>query len=100
SDQLSLLVGVGGGVDLTHVAPAVTAAGLEVAPAFWAASPWLQPFAELERRFGDVALALAVAAEIHPLAERYAIEGGSQAVDVFVPWRVRPAAQLTVGYVF
>jgi len=100
SGNLSLAAGVGAGFDLTHVAPAVTSAGLEAAAAFWAASPWLDPFVSLERCFGRLALALAVGAEIHPLDERYAITGGSQTVDVFVPWRVRPAAQLTLGYVF
>jgi hypothetical protein len=100
ADSLALTAGLGAGLDLTHVAPSVTTSGLAAAAAFWAPGPWLQPFAALERRFGDVSLALAIGAELHPLAERYTVKNGSETVDVFVPWRLRPVAALLLGLVF
>jgi hypothetical protein len=97
---LSLTAGLSAGFDLTHVEPAVTMAGLQPAAAFWAPSPLVQPFAALEYLFGKISVTVAFGAELHPLAERYTVESSSAARDVFVPWRVRPAATVLVGAVF
>jgi hypothetical protein len=100
SENLSLRAGLGAGLDFTRVAPAVTTAGLQPAAAFWAASPWLQPFAALEWTLGRISVAISVGAELHPLDERYTVKNGAQASDVFVPWRLRPAGALLVGVAF
>jgi hypothetical protein len=98
--NLSVIAGVGVGLDVTRVEPAVTTPDLEPAAEFWARSPWLQAFAEIEQRFGRFTLAAVVGAEVHLLAERYTVRTGSEARDVFVPRRLRPAAALLVGVVF
>jgi hypothetical protein len=98
--SLSVMAGLGAGLDLTRVEPTVATTDLQPAPAFWALGPFLQPFAQIERFFGKIAVAIAVGADIHPLAERYTVRTGSQPHDVFVPARVRPAAALLVGVVF
>lgn len=100
SGNLSVIAGVGVGLDVTRVEPAVTTPDLAPAAEFWARSPWLQAFAEIEQRFGRFTLAAVVGAEVHLLAERYTVRTGSEARDVFVPRRLRPAAALLVGVVF
>jgi hypothetical protein len=97
---LSATAGLNAGFDMTHVEPAVTMPGLQAASAFWAPSPSVEPFAALEYLFGKISVTVAFGAELHPLAERYTVERGSAAHDVFVPWRVRPAATVLVGTVF
>jgi hypothetical protein len=98
--DLSVLAGLGGGLDLTRVAPAVTTPGLQPESAFWAPAPWVAPFAKLEWLFGRISVAVGVGAEIHPLAERYTVRNSGGTADVFVPWRLRPAAAVLVGVVF
>jgi hypothetical protein len=98
--ELSVRVGLGVGLDLTYVEPTVTAPDLQPVPAFWARGPWVAPFAEIERLFGKLSVALALGAEIHPLAERYTVRTASETREVFAPRRVRPAASLLVGVVF
>jgi hypothetical protein len=98
--NFSVSAGLGGGLDLTRVAPTVTAPDLQSAAAFWAPSPLLRTFVEIERLFGDISLALALGAEIHPLAERYTVKTGDATRDVFVPRRLRPEATLLVGVLF
>jgi len=97
---LSVTAGLAAGVELTRVEPAVTTQDLQPAPAFWALGPFLEPFAEIERMFGKISVAVAVAAYVHPLAERYTIRTGTDARNIFVPARVRPAAALLIGVVF
>lgn len=99
-ERLSLTAGLGAGLDLIRVEPSVTSPGLQPAAAFWAASPSLQAFAALERTFGRISVDLVVGAELHPLAERYTVRNGNESSDVFVPWRLRPAAALLVGVAF
>jgi len=100
AEHLSIVGGLGIGLDVTRVEPTVTMPDLQPAGAFWARGPWLQPFAQLERVFGQIAVAVAIGAEIHPLAERYTVETATETRDVFVPRRVRPAAALLVGVIF
>lgn len=98
--SLSFTAGLGAGLDLTHVEPVVTTSGLQAQSTFWARAPWLEPFATLERLFGRVFLAITVGAEVHPLDERYTVKSGTETRDVFVPWRVRPAAAARIGVIF
>jgi len=98
--SFSVLAGLGAGLDLTRVEPTVTAPDLQPAGAFWARGPSLQAFAQVERFFGSISLALAVGAEAHLLDERYTVRTSSETRDVFVPRRVRPAAAVLVGVVF
>jgi hypothetical protein len=100
ASDLSLTAGLGAGLDLTRVDPTVTAASLQPTAAFWAASPWAQPFAALEWILGRLSLAISVGAELHLLGERYTVKSGAQTSDVFVPWRVRPAGALLLGVAF
>jgi hypothetical protein len=98
--SLSVFTGLAAGLDLTRIEPTVTTPALQPATAFWATGPSLQPFAELERMFGRISVALAVGAEVHLLAERYTVRTGTETLDVFVPGRLRPAADLLVGVSF
>jgi len=97
---LSVMAGLGVGLGLTRVEPAVTAPDLQAAPAFWALGPFLQPFAQAERCFGRLLVAVAVFADVHLLAERYTVRTGGDSHEVFMPARVRPAAALLAGVLF
>jgi hypothetical protein len=98
--SLSVMAGLGAALDLTRVEPAVTTPDLQPAPAFWALGPFLQPFAQIERFFGKLSVAVAAFADVHLLAERYTVTTGAQTGDVFVPARVRPAAALLLSWIF
>jgi hypothetical protein len=95
--SLSVIAGLGAGVDFTRVAPAVATPDLRPAAAFWALAPSLKPFAGIERLFGRISVAVAVGAEIHLLDERYTVKTGTDTRVVFVPDRLRPAAEVLVG---
>ena len=94
------MAGLGVGIDLTRVEPAVTAPDLQAAATFWAKGPSAQAFAEVERLFGKISVAVAFGAEVHFLAERYTARTASETRDVFVPRRLRPAAAVLLGVVF
>jgi hypothetical protein len=98
--NLSVSAGLGGGLDLTRVEPAVSAPNVQAAAAFWAPGPSLQTFVEIEHLFGKISVAITLGVEAHLLAERYTVRIDSEARDVFVPRRVRPQAALLVGTVF
>jgi hypothetical protein len=98
--DLSVLAGLAAGIDFTHVAPSVTSPGLQQATAFWAAGPWLRPFAGAEWTAGRLSVALAAGAEVHLLAERYTVKTATDTRDVFAPARVRPTAALLIGLRF
>jgi len=98
--EFSILAGLGLGLDLTRVEPTVTTPDLQPAAAFWARGPSVQTFAEIERIFGSMSVAVAIGAEVYPLAERYTVKTASDTRDVFTPYRVRPVAALLVGVVF
>ena len=97
--NLSVIAGLGAGLDVTRVEPAVTAPDLNPRPC---SGPELlgAGFAEIERLFGRISVAVVVGAEVHLLAERYTVRTDSETRDVFVPRRLRPAAALLVGVVF
>jgi hypothetical protein len=98
--ELSVVAGLGGGLEVTRVEPAVTMPTLQAAGAFWASGPWLDAFAAVERLFGRLSVSVLVGAEAHLLAERYAVRTASGTQDVFVPSRIRPLAALLAGVVF
>ena len=89
--------GAGAGYDATRVQPAVSAPELEPTAAFWAGSPSLRGFVELDWSVGRFVLALAAGADVHPLAERYLVTGAAGTREVFVPLRLRPMAGFTLG---
>jgi len=97
---LSVSAGLGAGLDFTRITPLVTAPDLQPAAAFWAPSPLLRTFVEVERLFGKLSLSIAVGIEALLLAERYTVRTADAARDVFVPRRVRPEAALLAGVVF
>ena len=71
--QLSISAGLGGGLDFTRIAPTVTAPDLQAAAAFWAPSPLLRTFVEIERLFGKISVSIALGAEALRCAERYTV---------------------------
>ena len=85
---------------MTRVAPTVTAPDLQAAAVFWAPSPLLRTFVEIERLFGKISVSVALGAEALLLAERYTVRTSDSARDVFVPRRLRPEATVLVGVVF
>jgi len=98
--DLSISAGLGGGLDFTRIAPTVTAPDLQAAGAFWAPSPMLRTFVELERLFGKISVSIALGVEALLLGERYTVRTADSARDIFVPHRVRPEAALLVGVLF
>ena len=98
--NLSISAGLGAGLDFNRVTPKVTAPDLQAEAAFWAPSPLLRTFVEIERLFGNVSVSIAFGAEALLLAERYTVRTADAARDVFVPRRLRPEAALMVGVVF
>src|SRR5262249_36141493 len=50
--SLSVIAGLGAGLELGHVEPTVTTPDLTPAASFWAAGPLVEAFAALEERFG------------------------------------------------
>ena len=98
--NFSVFAGLGVGLDVTRVEPAVTGPDLQPAASFWALGPSVHPFAAIERLFGKISVAVVLGAEVHLLAERYTVRTGSETRDVFVPRRLRPAAAVLVGAVF
>jgi hypothetical protein len=96
----SVSAGLGGGLDLTRIAPTVTAPDLQAAAVFWAASPLLRTFVEIERLFGKISVSVALGAEALLLAERYTVRTAGSTRDIFVPRRLRPEAAVLVGMVF
>jgi len=99
-EKFQVSAGLGAALDMTRVAPTVTTPDLQPAAAFWATGPSLLAFAEIERVFGRISVAIAGGAEAHLLAERYTVRTASETRDIFVPRRVRPAAALLVGVLF
>ena len=98
--SLSVSLGLGAGVDLTRVAPTVTAPDVQAAAVFWAPSPLLRTFVGIEQLFGRVSVSLAVGLEAQLLAERYTVRTDDSARDVFVPRRLRPEAAVLIGTLF
>ena len=98
--RLSINAGLGAVLDFNRVTPKVTAPDLRAEAAFWAPSPLLRTFVEIERLFGNISVSVAVGAEALLLAERYTVRTADAARDVFVPRRLRPEAALMVGVVF
>lgn len=99
-ESFQLSAGLGAGVDVTRVEPTVTTPDLQPAGTFWASGPSLLAFAEVERVFGRISVAIAGGAEAHLLAERYTVRTATETRDIFVPRRVRPAAAVLVGVLF
>jgi hypothetical protein len=98
--DLSVSVGLGGGVDLTRVAPTVTSPDVRAVAVFWAPSPLLRTFVGIEQLFGKVSVAIALGLEVHLLAERYTVRTDVAARDIFVPRRIRPEAAVLIGVLF
>jgi hypothetical protein len=96
----SVLAGLGAGLDFTRVAPVVQTSDLQPATAFWALGPSMRPFVAIERFVGRISIAVAVGAEVHLLDERYTVRTSTETREVFVPGRVRPAADMLVGVAF
>ena len=98
--NFSVFAGLGVGLDVTRVEPAVTTPDLQPAASFWARGPSVQALRRDRTALRQVAVAVVVGAEVHLLAERYTVRTDSETRDVFVPRRLRPAAALLVGVVF
>ena len=98
--DLSVSAGLGGGLDITRVEPAVTGPDLQPTTIFWARGPSLRTFVAIERLFGNISLAVVLGAEAHLLAERYTARTDSGTRDIFVPRRLRPEAAVLVGVLF
>ena len=99
-DKFQVSAGLGAGLDVTRVEPTVTTPDLQPASAFWASGPSLLAFAEIERVFGRISVAIAAGAETHLLSERYTVRTSSETRDIFVPRRIRPAGAALVGVLF
>jgi hypothetical protein len=100
TEDLAVSAGVAVGLDLTRAEATVTTPDLQPAASSWSGGPLLQPFAQVERMFGRISIALTLGAEAHLLAERYVVMTGTETRDVFTPRRIRPTAAALVGFVF
>ena len=93
--NLSISAGLGAGLDFNRVTPKVTAPDLQAEAAFWAPSPLLRTFVEIERLFGNISVSVAVGAEALLLAERYTVRTADSARDIFVPRRASTGSRAT-----
>jgi hypothetical protein len=100
AEDFAVTAGAAVGLDVTRAQPTVTTPDVKPVAAFWSAGPLLQTFAEIQRVFGRISVAVDVGAEAHLLAERYTLRTASETRDVFVPRRVRPVAAVLIGFAF
>jgi hypothetical protein len=94
--HLSASIGIGAGLDVTHVAPAGTGA----TSAFWVSDPMVLGIATLQQFFGGLVAGLDAGVDLDLLAPRYAAIRRGQTVGVWTPQRWRPFAMARLGMVF
>jgi hypothetical protein len=93
SEELSLLPGLGVGVDFTHVRPRGTGQGsFSAEPSYWAADGQGQGFVALSYAARGFAVAGRLGCDVTTSRARYVLVPG--ATDVFVPFQVRPWLEL------
>jgi hypothetical protein len=89
-------IGLGAGVDATHVAPSGTGA----APAFWATDPLLLAVVEIERAWGHELVSLRAGVDWDLLDTRYLVIRQNGASPLWSPWHWRPFVALHLGHQF
>ena len=92
----TLSPGLGAGIDVTRVTPAVNGA----VPAFWASDPLLVSQLALEQKWGALLLSGYGGVEWDLVASRYSITRSAGEETVWSPSRVRPCAGVSFGYSF
>jgi hypothetical protein len=92
----SASVGIGVGLDATHVAPA----GIGAASAFWVTDPLVLALTTLERTFGGVIVSAHLGMEWDALASRYSASRADGTAVLWTPLRFRPTAALRMGWSF
>jgi hypothetical protein len=93
-DRVLLLLGVGGGWQITHVVPGGAGA---VAP-FWASAPLLSSFVAVERSWRRVFLSVRFDLDFDLIQVRYRTRRGGVSSTDWRPHSLRPAAAALVGF--
>ena len=96
TSRLSASLGLGAGVDATHVEPN----GVGAQPAFWATDPMVLAMATLDRAFAASVVSLRVGVDVDLLATRYLVARSNATSVLWTPWRWRPFAALQLGLAF
>jgi hypothetical protein len=96
TSRLSASLGLGAGVDATHVEPN----GVGAQPAFWATDPLVLAMATLDRAFAASVVSLRVGVDVDLLATRYLVARSNATNVLWTPWRWRPFAALQFGLAF
>ena len=94
--RTSASVGMGVGLDATHVAPA----GIGATSAFWVTDPLVLALATLERAFGGALVSAHLGVEWDALASRYSVARSNGTVVLWTPQRFRPFATIRLGMAF
>jgi hypothetical protein len=96
TSRLSASLGLGAGIDATHVDPSGTGAK----PAFWATDPLVLAMTTIEHTFGALVVSAGIGVDLNLLATRYLVTHSSGDVVLWTPWRWRPFAALRFGSAF
>ena len=96
TSRLSASLGLGAGVDATHVEPT----GVGAQPAFWATDPLVLAMATIERAFSASVVSLRVGIDVDLLATRYLVARSNATSVLWTPWRWRPFALMQLGFAF
>jgi hypothetical protein len=91
--RTSASVGIGVGLDATHVAPA----GIGATSAFWVTDPLVLALTTIERALGGVIVSAHLGVEWDALASRYSASRPDGAVVLWTPLRFRPVAAIRLG---
>ena len=94
--RTSASIGVGAGVDATHVAPS----GSGATPAFWATDPLVVGVAEIERAWGGALVSACAGVDWDLLDTHYLVTRQNGTSSLWSPWRWRPFLALHVAHKF
>lgn len=89
-------VGLGGGMDATHVA----SQGPGATSAFWATDPLLTAVAAIERGWGSTSVLVRAGVDLDLLATRYVVTHSDGTSAVWTPWRWRPFVGVRLAHAF
>ena len=95
--RTSLLAGLGGGVDVSHIQPTTSRSDLRATPPSWATTPFVRLFAAVERDFGRLSVGGVVGVDVNLLGEHYDVVAASGRQEVFSPARLRPLVAIVIG---
>ena len=96
TSHLAASLGLGAGVDATHVTPNGTGAQ----PSFWVTDPLVVAMATVEHAYGELVVSVRVGVDVDLIAPQYLVAGSDGPRVLWTPSRWRPFAALRLGLLF